>query len=67
MMKKIEVFAFISCPMIFGLVLAFIGVYAINQKPELPHGIILICSGMICLCLFGSNSILAKILEKKSN
>jgi len=33
-MKKAENFAFITCPMIFGLVLVFIGMYAIKQRPD---------------------------------
>ena len=64
-MKKTEKFAFITCPMIFGLVLVFIGMYAIKQRPDLPHGIIMICSGLICVCLFAISSLLAKIIENK--
>ena len=63
-MSKTEQFAFITCPMIFGLVLIFIGVYATNKKPELPQGIIMISAGLICLCLYGVNSILSKLVEK---
>ena len=63
-MKKSERFAFLACPMIFGLVLIFIGMYAIKQKPELPHGIIMICSGLICMCFYTVNSLLAKIINK---
>ena len=65
-MNKVEYFAFVTYPFIFGLVLIFIGIYGINQKPELTHGIIVLCSGFICVCFFGANSILAKILENKS-
>jgi hypothetical protein len=65
-MSKVEQFAFITCPMIFGLVQVFIGIYATNQKPEMPHGIILICSGLICMCFYGVNSMLGKLFEKKS-
>ena len=65
-MSKVEQFAFITCPMIFGLVLIFIGVYATNKNPELPQGIIMICSGLICLCLYGVCSILSKLVGKGS-
>jgi hypothetical protein len=65
-MSKVEKFAFITCPMIFGLVLVFIGMYGTNRKPELPQGIIMICSGLICMCFYGVNSMLCKLVEKKS-
>ena len=64
-MKKIEKFSYIYCPMIFGLVLIFTGIYAVNQRPELPQGIIMICSGLICFCFYSANSLLAKIIENK--
>ena len=64
-MKKIEIFSFVTCPLIFCLVLIFTGIYATNQRPELPQGIILICSGIICACFYGTNSLLAKIINNK--
>ena len=63
-MKKIETFAFITCPFIFFLALLFIGIYALKQHPETPQGIILICSSLICACLWGTNTLLAKLIEK---
>ena len=64
-MNKIEKFAFITCPLLFGLVLVLIGMYATKQRPDLSHGIIMICSGLICVCLFAISSLLAKIIEIK--
>ena len=66
-MKKSEKFAFITTPLFCGLVLIFIGIYATNQKPEVPQGIILICSGIVCMCLYGISLLLAKIIEMKEN
>jgi len=65
-MTKMEKFSYIACPMIFGLALIFIGMYAIKQRPELPHGIIMICSGLICICLYSVSSLLSKIIENKN-
>ncbi|HEX9934752.1 MAG TPA: hypothetical protein VGB38_06095 [bacterium] len=66
-MTKVERFAFVTCPFLFGMVLIFIGMVATKKRPDLAQGIILICSGIICVCLFAISSLLAKLIEKRES
>ncbi len=63
-MSYIEKFSYQFCPLLFGMVLIFSGIFATNSKPELAHGIIMICSGLICVSLFGISSLLVKSIER---
>ncbi len=64
-MSRIETFAYQYCPLIFGMVLIFSGIFATTNKPEFAHGIIMICSGLICVSFFGVSALLIKLIEKQ--
>jgi hypothetical protein len=64
-MNKVERFSFVTCPLIFALVLGIIGMYVTKKRPDLPQGILLICSGLICACFYGVSSLLEKILDSQ--
>ena len=63
-MKKIEKYLYVMIPIIFGMVLILIGIYVTKSRPEVLHGILLICTGLLCICCFCLTSLLAKIVEK---
>jgi hypothetical protein len=64
-MKKFEKFVCLFSPLFFGLIFGFIGMYATKNKPELPQGIIMMCTGLICICFYIISFLLVKLIEKE--
>lgn len=64
-MKKFEKLIYVGCPWFFGTVLILCGlIVTSNAKLE---GLLLICTGLICVSLYCVCSILAKIVESKKD
>lgn len=59
-LTKLEKFSYVGSSLFFGLVLIVSGLVASTTDPERVHGIVMICSGLICTSLYGICSLLAK-------
>jgi galactitol-specific phosphotransferase system IIC component len=66
-MKRLEKLIFIGCPWFFSIVLIVLGLIVQVNVPEQLHGLLLICTGLICMSLYCVCSILSRIAEKKAN
>jgi hypothetical protein len=64
-MKKLEKLIYIGCPWFFGIVLIVSGLVVEFNVPEQIHGLLLICTGLICMSLYCVCSILSRIADKK--
>lgn len=64
-LKKSDKLSYVGAPFFFGMVLVICGTYISLTFPERLHGILLICSGLICMSLYCVCALLAKIIEKK--
>jgi len=64
-MKKLEKLIFIGCPWFFGIILIVLGLVVQVNTPEQLHGLLLICTGLLCMSLYCVCSILSRIAEKK--
>jgi len=62
-MKKMERLTYLGAPWFFAIVMIICGIIVSNARPEKLHGIILICSGLICMSLFCVCALLAKIVD----
>ena len=66
-MKRLEKLIYIGCPWIFGIVLIIAGLFVLVNAPEQLHGLLLICTGLLCMSLYCVCSILSRIVEKKGS
>ena len=62
-LKSHEKFSYLWAPWIFALVLTIFGIIVNSSNPAGLHGVLLICSGLICMSLFSVCSLLVKSLE----
>jgi len=63
-MKEIERTIMVLFPLLLSLVLIFLGAFVTYKKPDTLHGIIIICTGLICSCFYPVCSLVAKLIEK---
>jgi len=54
----------VGTPFVFGMLLIISGIVFLFIKPELAHGVYLIGAGLVCVSLYCTCSLLAKIIEK---
>ena len=59
-LSKCERAIYVGAPWLFGVVLTITGIIATAARPQELHGILLICSGLVCTSLFCACSLLAK-------
>ena len=64
-MKRLEKLIYIGCPFFFGIVLIVSGLVVQSNLPEQLHGLLLICTGLVCMSLYCVSSILSRIADKK--
>ncbi|MBU1262125.1 hypothetical protein KKG61_05290 [bacterium] len=63
-MKEFEKIVLIGCPWLFGVVLATCGIYVGFKNPERLHGILMGCSGLICMSIYCLCSLVSKLIAK---
>ena len=66
-MKKFEKLVYVGCPWFFGAVLTVCGLIVQNGNQTKLDGLLLICTGLICMSIYCVCSILAKIIENKKD
>ncbi len=64
-MTKGQTQAYLLTPMLIGFVLCAMGVYVSQAKPEMLHGIVLICTGLIAIILGTLMSLLIRLHSDK--
>lgn len=65
MLNKMERFSYVGSPLFFGVVLLVCGILTALFNPERLHGLLLICTGLICVSFYAVCALLARILEQK--
>ncbi len=66
-MKKFEKLVYVGCPWFFGVVLITCGLIVQSGTQTKLHGLLLICTGLICMSIYCVCSLLAKSIENKSD
>ena len=64
-LTKLEQISCLIAPCFFGIVLIICGIIVTYKDPIRIHGIMLVCSGLICMSLYCVCLLLAKIIDKK--
>jgi len=64
-MTKLEKVIYVGCPWFFGVVLIICGLLVKFVSQATLEGLMLICTGVICMSLCCLSSLLAKIVESK--
>jgi len=62
-LKKSEKLSYVGGPFLFSIVLIICGIIVSKAAPERLHGIVLICSGLICMSLYCVCGLLAKMVD----
>ena len=63
-MGKFEKFVYLGSPWLFGVVLTISGIFAAKETANKLPGVIMICSGLLCISFYCVCALLAKIAEK---
>ena len=66
-MTKFEKLTLVGAPWFFGIVMTVCGAIVQIAAPDRLHGMLLICSGLICMSIYCVCSLLAKIIESKGD
>lgn len=64
-LTKFEKLIYVGCPWLFGIVTIISGIIVTRANPERLHGMLLICSGLICMSLFCICALLTKIITSR--
>ncbi|MFH1578130.1 MAG: hypothetical protein ABIC18_03555 [Candidatus Omnitrophota bacterium] len=64
-LTKLDRFSYVICPLLFALVMIISGIFTTNVDPTRPHGVILICAGLLGMSLYCICGLLAKIIDAK--
>jgi uncharacterized membrane protein YesL len=64
-LTKFEKINYIGGPFLFGIVLIVCGIIITNTNPGVVHGILLICTGLLCMSLYCVCALLAKIVAAR--
>lgn len=64
-LTKLEKLVYIGCPWFFGIVLIICGIFVASYRADTLIGMLLICSGLICMSLYCVAALLAKVIEVK--
>ena len=62
-LTKFEKLTYVGGPWFFGIVIIICGIIVSIANPERLRGILLICSGLICMSLYCVCALLAKIIK----
>lgn len=63
-LSKMDKLVYVGAPWFFGVILTVLGIYVSKIAPEKLHGIIMICTGLVCVSLYCVCALLSKIAEK---
>ena len=63
-LSKMEKLTYAGSPFFFGIVLIACGIFVSKAAPEMVHGTVLICSGLICMSFYCVCALLVKMIEK---
>ena len=66
-MTKLEKLTLVGAPWFFGIVMTICGIIVQTSAPERLHGLLLICSGLICMSMYCICNLLVKIIESKKD
>jgi len=66
-MTKFEKLVYVGCPWFFGVVLIACGLIISTNPQAKLHGLLLKCTGLICMSFYCVCSILVKIVENKKD
>ena len=64
-LTKIEKLVYVGCSWFFGMVMIISGMITSRANPLSLHGVILICSGLICMSLYCVCALIAKSTDEK--
>ena len=64
-LTKLEKITYLGCPWFFGVVLVVCGIFVTGANATGLQGILLICTGLLCMSLYCVCALLAKIIAAK--
>ena len=65
-LTRLERISYVGGPWFLGIALIVCGIIVANADPAKLHGILLICTGLLCMCLYSVCALLARIIIAKS-
>ena len=64
-LTKLEKISYVGGPWFFGVTLIICGIIVTNINPASFQGVLLICSGLLCMSIYCVCALLAKIISSK--
>ena len=64
-LTKFEKLVYVGCPWFFSVVMIVCGIIVTKINPKILDGVLLMCSGLICMSLFCVCALLAKIITSR--